>query len=155
MLIWSHRRIAMATAAALSLSMALAWGQAQVRFPVVELSAGMYRIEAELAHTPQARELGLMHRRGMAEHRGMVFVFDEPARHCMWMRNTLIPLSVAFIDDDGTIVNVEDMTPLTEDSHCAAAPVRYALEMNQGWFAARRIAAGATVRGLERLPEPQ
>jgi uncharacterized membrane protein (UPF0127 family) len=147
------RRIARVLMPALWLLAAPA--QADMPFPLVELSAGMYRIEAELAHTPEARQLGLMHRREMAEHRGMVFVFTEPARHCMWMRNTFIPLSVAFLDDDGRIINIEHMTPLTDDSHCAAAPARYALEMNQGWFAARGIAPGVRVRGLDRLPAPR
>lgn len=153
MLVWMCRRIGRVIVPALSLLAAQA--QADVQFPLVELSAGMYRIEAELAHTPEARQRGLMHRREMADHRGMVFVFTERARHCMWMRNTFIPLSVAFLDDDGRIINIEHMTPLTEDSHCAAAPARYALEMNQGWFATRAIAPGARVRGVDRLPAPR
>jgi uncharacterized protein len=128
---------------------------AQEALPVVELGVGMYRIEAELAHTPQTRQTGLMHRRTMPEQRGMVFVFAQAARHCMWMKNTYIPLSVAFIGDDGQIINIADMTPHSEDSHCAAAPARYALEMNQGWFASRGFGAGAAVRGLDRLPAPR
>lgn len=122
------------------------------QFPVVELSAGMYRIEAELAHTPEARRTGLMHRRSMPDNRGMIFVFTQDARHCMWMRNTFIPLSVAFVDAEGKILNIEDMTPQTEISHCAAAPARYALEMNKGWFAARGLGAGMQIRGVETLP---
>lgn len=126
---------------------------AQQQLPVVELSAGMHRIEAEVAHTDQSRRIGLMNREAMAEQRGMVFVFTQDARHCMWMRNTLIPLSVAFLDDEGRILNIEDMAPLTEDSHCAAGPARFALEMNQGWFKQRGIAEGARIRGIEGLPE--
>ncbi len=123
--------------------------------PVVELTAGMYRIQAELAHTPQNRQIGLMHRKDLAINRGMVFVFTQAQRHCMWMKNTLIPLSVAFIADDGTIINIADMQPQTEDSHCAARPARYALEMNQGWFADRGLKAGDPIRGLDRLPAPR
>lgn len=122
------------------------------QLPRVELSASMYRIEAELAHTPEARQTGLMHRRSMPDNHGMLFVFTHDARHCMWMRNTFLPLSVAFLDADGRILNIEDMTPHTEDSHCAAAPARFALEMNQGWFAARRLAPGMPIRGTDRLP---
>jgi uncharacterized membrane protein (UPF0127 family) len=125
----------------------------QQQLPVVELSVGMYRIEAEVAHTDQTRRIGLMNRQSMPEQRGMVFVFTHDARHCMWMRNTLIPLSVAFLDDEGRILNVEDMEPLSEESHCAAHPARFALEMNQGWFEKRGIGDGARIRGVERLPE--
>ncbi len=127
----------------------------RAEMPVAELAAGMYRIQAEVAHTPQARQVGLMHRETMAENRGMVFVFTEDARHCMWMRNTLIPLSVAFMDGEGRILNIEDMEPLTEQSHCAAGPARFALEMNQGWFRQRGVAEGHFVRGVERLPAPR
>ena len=125
---------------------------AQAELPLVELGAGMYRIEAELANTDQARQMGLMKRPSMPMQRGMVFVFTEEARHCMWMKNTLIPLSVAFLDREGRILNIADMKPQTEDSHCAAAPARYALEMNRGWFAGRGIAPGDRIRGVERLP---
>ena len=120
--------------------------------PIVELSAGMHRIEAEVAHTDQSRRIGLMHRESMPEQRGMIFVFTQEAQHCMWMRNTLIPLSVAFLDGDGRVLNIEDMQPLTEDSHCAVAPARFALEMNQGWFARRGVGEGARIRGIDRLP---
>ncbi|THF65741.1 DUF192 domain-containing protein [Pseudothauera nasutitermitis] len=128
---------------------------ASAQMPVAELGLGMYRIEAEVAHTPQTRQTGLMNRHEMPQQRGMVFVFDMAARHCMWMRNTFIPLSVAFLDEEGRILNIADMTPHSEDNHCAAAPARYALEMNQGWFAAKGIGAGARLRGLERLPAPR
>lgn len=120
--------------------------------PVAELGAGMYRIAAEVADTFQARQRGLMQRRAMPLNHGMVFVFPEDAIHCMWMKNTYLPLSVAFIDADGGLINVADMQPQTEDSHCAAAPARFALEMNLGWFAARGIGPGARLRGFDRLP---
>ncbi|HMV91844.1 MAG TPA: DUF192 domain-containing protein [Thauera aminoaromatica] len=123
--------------------------------PVAELGAGMYRIEAEVAHTAEARQTGLMHRVAMPLHRGMVFVFPEEGAHCMWMRNTHLPLSVAFIDARGKILNIERMAPRTEVNHCAAAPARFALEMNAGWFEERGIAAGALLRGIDRLPAPR
>ena len=120
--------------------------------PVIELTAGIHRIEAAVAATQENRMLGLMHRKTMAPQRGMLFVFDAPARHCMWMRNTLLPLAVAFLDDQGRIVNVEEMLPQTEDNHCAAKPARYALEMNGGWFRSRGLGPGAPIAGIEKAP---
>ncbi|MBN8440778.1 MAG: DUF192 domain-containing protein [Thauera sp.] len=127
-------------------------GRVQAELPLAELGVGMYRIEAEVAHTFQTRQIGLMNRRTMPLQRGMVFVFPEGATHCMWMKNTFLPLSVAFIDERGRVINVEDMQPQTEDNHCARAPARYALEMNIGWFRERGIKAGDTIRGIDRLP---
>lgn len=140
------------TAASLGLLVASATSQAsdQAAEQIVELSVGRQRIEAEVASSLAARSQGLMFRREMARHRGMLFVFDQSARHCMWMRNTLIPLAVAFIDDRGRILNIEEMKPETGITHCATAPARYALEMNAGWFSANRLAAGARVRGVAR-----
>jgi len=123
------------------------------QLPLVDLTVGMYRVQAELAHTPNARMTGLMNRPSMEDGHGMVFVFTEDARHCMWMRNTLLPLSVAFLDADGRILNIEDMQPQSDESHCAAGPARFALEMNQGWFAERGLKAGVRVRGVAELPE--
>ena len=116
--------------------------------PVVELNAGMHRIRAEVAADYATRMRGLMHRETVPANAGMLFLFDEPAAHCMWMKNTLIPLSVAFLDDGGAIVNIADMQPHSEQSHCAAKPVRYALEMNRGWFAARGIKPGMRLGGI-------
>ena len=130
-------------------------GAAQSSMPLTELSAGMYRIEAEVAHTFETRQVGLMNRAAMPLHRGMVFVFPEARAHCMWMKNTPLPLSVAFVDDGGRVINVEDMQPHTTDNHCAAGPARFALEMNLGWFAERGIKAGDTLRGFDRLPAPR
>lgn len=137
----------------------LAWGaapvalaQGQAPLPTVRLSAGLYVIQAEVAQTPAQLQQGLMFRTAMAPQAGMLFIFERTHRHCMWMRNTLIPLSVAFLRDDGTIVNIEDMAPRTETSHCATEPVRLALEMNQGWFAQRGIQPGQRIRGLPTLP---
>jgi hypothetical protein len=128
---------------------------AQGAMPVVELTAGFHRIEAEVAATTENRMVGLMNRRSMPAQRGMVFAFTQENTHCMWMRNTYLPLSVAFIDADGVIINIEDMQPQTETSHCSKKPARYALEMNQGWFAQRGIKPGARLGGLERLPPPR
>ncbi len=133
--------------------LAAAPARAEVQMPVVELGAGMYRIEAEVAYTMQTRQLGLMNRRSMPAQHGMVFVFPMDAGHCMWMKNTLLPLSVAFLDAQGRIINVEDMQPQTEDNHCAAAPARYALEMNLGWFKERGLKRGDQIRGIDRLPQ--
>ena len=130
-------------------------GLAQGSLPVLELSAGMYRIEAEVAANDQHRQVGLMNRKTMPAQRGMLFVFPQERTHCMWMRNTLIPLSVAFIDADGYIINIEDMQPQTEDNHCAKVPARYALEMNEGWFAQRGIKPGFRLQGIDKAPRPQ
>jgi uncharacterized membrane protein (UPF0127 family) len=120
--------------------------------PMMELTVGMYRIEAEVAATQDDRMLGLMHRKAMPPQHGMLFVFNTSAQHCMWMRNTLIPLAVAFIDEQGRIVNVEEMLPQTEDNHCAAKPAKYALEMNAGWFKTRGFGAGTSIAGVDRAP---
>jgi len=114
----------------------------------VRLNAGIHLITAEVAADDQMRMRGLMFRESLTQNHGMLFVFDAKSVQCMWMRNTLIPLSVAFIEDDGRIVNIEDMKPQTEDSHCARTPVRYALEMSQGWFAQRGLKAGTRIGGI-------
>lgn len=119
--------------------------------PQAELTIGMYRIVAEVAATQEDRMRGLMQRKSMPPSRGMLFVFTEQQRHCMWMKNTLLPLSVAFMDESGRILNVEDMQPQTENSHCAARPARFALEMNLGWFREKGLSAGTKVGGIDRL----
>ncbi len=124
---------------------------ARAELPVVELAAGMHLIRAELADTFATRMQGLMHREKLGQNAGMVFVFEEAGIHCMWMKNTLIPLSVAFLDDSGAIINIADMRPRTEETHCAARPARYALEMTHGWFAERGIKPGARLRGIAKL----
>lgn len=124
-------------------------------FPRLDLTAGIHRIDAEVAYTQATRMQGLMNRPKMAEQQGMLFVFPDKARHCMWMRNTLLPLSVAFLDDAGRIINIEDMEPQTENNHCASRPARFALEMNQGWFKRKGIAEGGPIIGVDRAPYPQ
>jgi uncharacterized membrane protein (UPF0127 family) len=118
--------------------------------PIIELKAGMYRIEAELADTPAARQTGLMYRTFMPTNTGMLFVFPEKAIHCFWMRNTKLPLTIAFIDDDGKIVNLSDMEPETQNNHCPRGPVRFALEMNQKWFTQRALGTGTVITGLPK-----
>lgn len=120
--------------------------------PVIELNAGIHRIEAEVAASNAQRMRGLMERTTLPPQRGMLFVFDQEARHCMWMKNTYLPLSVAFLDAAGRILNIEEMQPQTEDNHCAARPARFALEMNAGWFARRGIRAGDTIGGIGKAP---
>ena len=122
-------------------------GQPQLDLPRTTLSIGMHRIDTQLATAPEQRQIGLMHRKEMPQHEGMLFIFEQPATQCFWMRNTLIPLTAAFVADDGSIVNLADMQPLQETSHCSAKPVRYVLEMNQGWFEQRHLKAGAKLRG--------
>ncbi|MCX7891856.1 MAG: DUF192 domain-containing protein [Burkholderiales bacterium] len=138
----------LAIAAALAAAPALA----QAPLPRVQLNAGIHVIRAEVASTFETRAQGLMFRKTLGASDGMLFVFPEPQRICMWMRNTYVPLSVAFMDEQGVILNVEDMAPLTEASHCAAGPAKFALEMNQGWFAARGVKAGTRIGGLEQAP---
>ena len=138
--------------AALALSLALvtpaiAQDSPQLNLPRVKLSAGMHQIDAQVAQTPTQRQIGLMFRREMPQHEGMLFVFEQPAPQCFWMKNTILPLTAAFVADDGTIVNLADMKPQTEDSHCSAKPVRFVLEMNQGWFAKKNLKAGAKLAG--------
>lgn len=126
---------------------------AQPPLPMTKLNIGLHLITAEVANDPRSRQMGLMFRQALAPNHGMLFVFESRATQCMWMRNTLIPLSVAFIDDDGRLINIKDMQPKDElTQHCSRQPARYALEMTQGWFAQRKIGAGDLVRGLPKAP---
>ena len=139
-----HKSFALAFALAASLAMAQ---EPQMNLPRVKLAAGMHQIDAQVAATPDQRMTGLMHRKEMPQHEGMLFVFDYASQQCFWMKNTLLPLSIAFIADDGTIVNIDEMKARTEESHCSEKPVRYVLEMNKGWFAKKGIKAGARLKG--------
>ena len=124
-----------------------AQSEPQPRLKTVALTAGMHVIQAELAVTPQQQQIGMMFRRSMGTNEAMLFVEEAAGVRCFWMRNTLIPLSIAFVADDGTVVNIADMKPQSDESHCSARPVRFALEMNVGWFAKRGIKAGSKLRG--------
>lgn len=121
-------------------------------FPEMDLAMGIYRIEAEVAATDGTRQRGLMFREKMPANHGILFVFPESRQECMWMKNTLLPLSVAFLDDKGVIVNIEEMAPQTLNNHCSAGPIRFALEMNAGWFKQHGFGPGITLHGLERAP---
>lgn len=140
-------RLLIASAALAMMSFATAAQEGPQTLPAIRLSAGIHNIQAQLAQTPDQRATGLMFRRTMATNEGMLFAFEAPATQCFWMKNTLLPLSAAFVTDDGTVVNIEDMKPQTLDSHCSKQPVRYVLEMNQGWFAKRGIKPGSKLSG--------
>ncbi len=117
------------------------------QLPTTQLAAGFHVIKAEVAQTDRQREIGLMHRTSMGTNEGMIFVFERAGVQCFWMKNTLLPLAVAFIDEDGTIVNLDEMKPETEDTHCSKKPVRHVLEMNKGWFSKRGIQPGMKLTG--------
>ena len=131
---------------ALAQSITSTAGKPQLNLPRVQIQAGMHLINAQVASTPAQRNTGLMWRQSMPQNEGMLFVFEQPGVQCFWMQNTLIPLTAAFVADDGTIVNLADMQPLSTQSHCSAAPVRYVLEMHQGWFAQRGLQAGSRLQ---------
>jgi uncharacterized membrane protein (UPF0127 family) len=143
-------KLTLPTVLALTLPTA-ASAQQIAKFPVMTLNAGLHVIKAEVAANDAEREQGLMFREKMGPNEGMLFVFPAPASVCMWMKNTLLPLSVAFLDEHGKVVNIEDMKPQTLDSHCSGKLVRYALEMNQGWFKQKGIKPGNEIDGLPRL----
>ncbi len=125
-----------------------AQGSPQMDLPRTKISAGMHLIDAQVAATPDQRSTGLMFRPQMPASEGMLFVFDQPSEQCFWMKNTQLPLSAAFVADDGTIVNLVDMKPQTTDSHCSKKAVRYVLEMNLGWFDKKGIKAGSKLSGM-------
>ena len=124
----------------------------QMQLPRTILSIGMFQIDTQVAQAPEERQIGLMFRAQMPQAEGMLFVFEAPTKQCFWMKNTLLPLTAAFVADDGTIVNLADMKPQTTETHCSAKPVRYVLEMNQGWFIKKGIKAGAKLKGVMFQP---
>jgi uncharacterized membrane protein (UPF0127 family) len=117
------------------------------KLPAIKLNTGMHVMQVEVAQSQEERSIGLMFRKAMPTNDGMLFIFERPSQQCFWMKNTLLPLSVAFIADDGSIVNIEDMKPQTLDSHCSTQPVRFVLEMNDGWFAKRGVKPGSKIQG--------
>jgi uncharacterized protein len=127
--------------------------RAEAPLPVAHVRIGAQALRVEIAATTEQRMKGLMFREKLAKDDGMLFIFDEPGYHAIWMRNTLIPLSVAFIDGEGRILNIADMEPQSDDQHLAAGPARYAIETNKGWFAAHRLKAGDKVTGLPKPPK--
>jgi uncharacterized membrane protein (UPF0127 family) len=126
---------------------ALAQETPQTQLQRITLSAGIHQMDIQVALTPEQHQIGLMYRTEMPQGEGMLFVFQSASKQCFWMKNTILPLTAAFIADDGSIVNLEDMKPQTTDSHCSLKPVRYVLEMNQGWFGRKGIKAGFKLSG--------
>jgi len=124
--------------------------QLNIGLRTIQMKVGIYSIQAEVADNPDLREVGLMNRTSLATNSGMLFIFEQKAGNCFWMKNTKLPLSIAFIADDGKIVNIEEMQADTTNNHCPKAPIRYALEMNKGWFAERVIVPGNLIQGLPK-----
>jgi len=132
--------------------LSFAQDQPQTQLARIKLQLGMYQIDTQVAQTPDQRSIGLMFRSDMPANEGMLFVFEQPSTQCFWMKNTLLPLTAAFVADDGTIVNLADMKPQSTDSHCSLKPVRFVLEMHQGWFAKKGFKAGNKLVGLPFKP---
>jgi uncharacterized protein len=118
----------------------------------ITLHIGQQAIRTEIANTPQTRRQGLMRRTELCSSCGMLFVYPAAHRLRFWMKNTSLPLSIAFIAADGSIINIADMQPYTTEPHSAAGDALYALEMNRGWFAAHGIRPGAMVLGVAAAP---
>ena len=116
--------------------------------PTRTLTIRDQKLEVEIASTPQTRALGLMNRFSLRPDHGMLFVFEAPQPLAFYMKNTYVPLSIAFVDARGRILNIEDMRPLDESTHWSKGMALYAIEMKQGWFAAKGIGAGDAVGGL-------
>jgi uncharacterized protein len=126
-----------------------AFGASAAELPTTVLSIGDHKLTAEIARSPDERSTGLMNRFSLKPDHGMLFVFERSEPQAFWMKNTFVPLSIAFIADDGRIINIDDMKPQTEESHWSKGPARYALEMKKGWFAERGIGPGAVVKGIK------
>ena len=142
---------AAATLLAAALLAFAAPGRAEAPLKALQIKVAGHALRAEVAATVEQRMKGLMFREKLGANDGMLFVFDEPGYHAMWMKNTPLPLSVAFVDGEGRILNILDMEPHTLDQHMAAGPARFAIETNKGWFAQRRIKAGDKVAGLPKV----
>jgi uncharacterized membrane protein (UPF0127 family) len=127
----------------------------QKGLPSITLSAGGQPIRADVAATDATREKGLMFREKMGKNEGMLFAFSSVGYHAMWMRNTPLPLSVAFLDEAGKILSIHEMEPQSESTHQSAGPARFALEMNKGWFATHKVKVGDAIKGLDKAPKPQ
>ena len=144
------RRIALRFLAALALALTVTAAGADARPRTATVRVGPHPLKVEVVASDAERARGLMNRKSLGRNDGMLFIFDEPAYHSMWMKNTLIPLSVAFIDAQGTILNILDMEPETLDPHTSAGPSIYAIEVNKGWFAEKKVKAGDKVTGLPK-----
>ena len=144
--------LALLLASVLASLSVMAQGMPQTQLPRITLNAGMHLIQTQVAQDFDQRQTGLMWRKEMPQNEGMLFVFEQAGVQCFWRRNTILPLTAAFVADDGTIVNLEDMKPMSDDSHCSKKPVRFVLEMNQGWFAKRGLKAGSKLTGVAFKP---
>lgn len=131
------------------------WISARAEIPTIHLKISGHTLSAEVSYKKESRIKGLMYRSFMNKDSGMLFVFPEAGRHSMWMINTYIPLSIAFLDRNGVILNIIDMSPHTSTKHTAAGEAKYALEMNLGWFSAKNIKAGKKITGLEKSPNAE
>ena len=118
------------------------------RLPIIKLQVETQAITAEVAADDTSRSRGLMFRESLPRNHGMLFVFQEASQYCFWMKNTPLPLTIAFINARGEVINLADMEPFALDTHCALAPAKYALEMEQGWFKRHQLGAGSKLRGL-------
>ena len=136
----------------LGAAVAVAAGLAPVNkgLPMTTLDVAGHKVATEIAATDATRATGLMNRFSLKPDTGMVFVFAQPQPLAFWMKNTFVPLSVAYIDKDGKILNIEDMAPQTEATHWSVGDALYALEMRQGWFRDKGIVAGNAVKGLPK-----
>ena len=156
-----HLSIALATSVAIISPNILAAipspteGKPQSGLPTITLKAGAQNVRADVANTEATRQVGLMFRQKMGKHEGMLFVFPEIGYHAMWMRNTPLPLSVAYMNERGVILSIHEMQPLSDVAHQSAGPARFALEMNAGWFGSNNVRAGDTIKGLEKAPKPR
>ncbi len=128
-------------------------GKPQSGLPRITLTVGQHSIQADVAATEETRQKGLMFRKHMGKNEGMLFVFTQPGYYAMWMRNTPINLSVAYLDAAGKIVSIHEMEAFSEVPHQALGPVIYALEMNAKWFANNNVKVGDTIKGLEKAPK--
>jgi uncharacterized membrane protein (UPF0127 family) len=149
-----HRIMHLLNRLVLALLLLVAVAGAHAQNSEITLSIAGHKLRAEVVATHDTRSQGLMYREHLEANRGMLFVFPGVAPQSMWMMNTLIPLSVAFIGSDGRILNILDMSPQTLDIHSSEGPAAFALEMNRGWFAQRGIGRGARVEGLDAAPSP-
>jgi len=146
------RRAALRVLAGGLLAFATAQATADAKLPTTTIKVGSHALRVEVVATDAERQKGLMFREKLGRNDGMLFVFDEPAYHSMWMKNTLIPLSVAFVDAKGEILNILDLEPHSLETRMSAGPASYAIETNRGWFAERGLKAGDRVTGL---PQPR
>ena len=138
-----------------SILLTLLSSSASAEKPLIHLKVSGYTLSAEIAYKKESRIRGLTYRNFMKKNSGMLFVFPEASIHSMWMVNTYIPLSVAFLDKNGMILNIIDMSPHTRTRNSAASKAKYALEMNLGWFSSRSIKAGEKITGLEKAPNAE